>query len=215
MVFDEVHYMRDVERGVVWEESIVLLPPSVTLVFLSATLSNANSFADWICHIKQRPCHVVSTHTRPTPLQHYAFPLGGKGLHLVVDEQRKFKSNNFRHVLQALEQEEQAAMVSGNTHRPSQTPDVVRLLLLCMERQWLPTIFFSFSRRECENHMLSLPSDLSLTSTEERQLIEEVFNNAVMGLSQEDQTLPQIVNLKPMLLRGFAVHHSGRTPAAR
>jgi superfamily II RNA helicase len=45
VVFDEVHYMRDVERGVVWEESIILLPPAVTLVFLSATLSNAQARA--------------------------------------------------------------------------------------------------------------------------------------------------------------------------
>lgn len=59
VIFDEVHYMRDRERGVVWEESIVLLSPEIQCVFLSATLSNANDFANWCAHLKQRACHVV------------------------------------------------------------------------------------------------------------------------------------------------------------
>jgi ATP-dependent RNA helicase DOB1 len=53
---------------VVWEESIVLLPPSIHLVFLSATLSNANQFADWVAHLKNKTCHVVSTDVRPIPV---------------------------------------------------------------------------------------------------------------------------------------------------
>lgn len=57
-----------VERGVVWEESIILLPASIHLVFLSATLSNANEFADWIAQLKNKPCNVVSTDMRPVPV---------------------------------------------------------------------------------------------------------------------------------------------------
>jgi len=52
VIFDEIHYMRDVERGVVWEETIIMLPNTVRLVFLSATISNAREFAEWICKIK-------------------------------------------------------------------------------------------------------------------------------------------------------------------
>jgi ATP-dependent RNA helicase DOB1 len=61
VVFDEVHYLRDKERGVVWEESIVLLPPSIKLVFLSATIPNAREFAQWVAELKSAPCHVIST----------------------------------------------------------------------------------------------------------------------------------------------------------
>lgn len=96
VVYDEVHYMRDSERGVVWEESIILLPDSVRFVFLSATIPNAKQFADWICKIHRQPCHIVYTNYRPTPLQHYVFPQGGDGLHLVVDEKGKFRESNFR-----------------------------------------------------------------------------------------------------------------------
>ena len=86
VIFDEVHYMRDKERGVIWEETMILLGENVRFAFLSATIPNAREFAEWICRIKKQPCHVVYTDLRPVPLQHYVFPGGGKGLYLVVDE---------------------------------------------------------------------------------------------------------------------------------
>ena len=52
-------------------------------VFLSATLANASEFAGWVCKLHQQPCHVVYTDYRPTPLQHFAFPIGGAGLFMV------------------------------------------------------------------------------------------------------------------------------------
>lgn len=95
VIFDEIHYMKDRERGVVWEESIIFLPPAIKMVFLSATMSNATEFAEWICNLHKQPCHVVYTDFRPTPLQHYVFPVGGSGLYLVVDENEQFKEDNF------------------------------------------------------------------------------------------------------------------------
>ncbi|KAK4478956.1 hypothetical protein RD792_014463 [Penstemon davidsonii] len=95
VIFDEIHYMKDRERGVVWEESIIFLPPAIKMVFLSATMSNATEFAEWICYLHKQPCHVVYTDFRPTPLQHYVFPMGGAGLYLVVDEKEQFKEDNF------------------------------------------------------------------------------------------------------------------------
>ncbi|KAG8898140.1 ATP-dependent RNA helicase mtr4 [Tulasnella sp. 403] len=77
VVFDEVHYMRDRERGVVWEETIILVPKNCHFVFLSATIPNAMEFAGWISSSREEPCHVVYTDFRPTPLQHYLFPAGG------------------------------------------------------------------------------------------------------------------------------------------
>lgn len=76
VVYDEVHYLKDVERGVVWEESIVLMPKAARMVFLSATIPNAREFAGWIAATHGSPVHVVYTEYRPTPLQHYIFPAG-------------------------------------------------------------------------------------------------------------------------------------------
>ncbi|CAG8782869.1 11035_t:CDS:2, partial [Racocetra fulgida] len=102
VVFDEIHYMRDKVRGVVWEEVLILLPHQVHFVFLSATIPNAMEFAEWICKIHAQPCHVVYTDFRPTPLQHYIYPCGGDGIYMVVDENGVFKEDNFLQATQSL-----------------------------------------------------------------------------------------------------------------
>jgi superfamily II RNA helicase len=73
VVFDEVHYVNDVERGVVWEEVIIMLPESITLIFLSATTPNAPQFSEWIGRMKRRKVYLISTNKRPVPLQHYLY----------------------------------------------------------------------------------------------------------------------------------------------
>jgi antiviral helicase SKI2 len=86
--FDEVHYVNDVERGVVWEEVLIMLPASITLILLSATVPNTHEFADWIGRTKRKPIYVVSTHTRPVPLEYHLFH-GGRIFH-VVNARKEF-----------------------------------------------------------------------------------------------------------------------------
>jgi superfamily II RNA helicase len=71
VIFDEVHYVNDAERGVVWEEVIIMLPTRINLIFLSATTPNTVEFSDWIGRTKRRQVHVTGTHKRPVPLQHF------------------------------------------------------------------------------------------------------------------------------------------------
>lgn len=101
----------------VWEETIILLPHKVRYVFLSATIPNAMEFAEWICTTHQQPCHVVYTDYRPTPLQHYLFPAGADGIHLVVDEKGVFREDNFAKAMGALggdsKGEDPASAMSG------------------------------------------------------------------------------------------------------
>lgn len=77
-VFDEVHYMRDAERGVVWEDCVGLLDVRIQLVLLSATVPNAPEFASWVAQARQAPVHVVYTDYRPVPLVFYGAPAGAK-----------------------------------------------------------------------------------------------------------------------------------------
>lgn len=77
----QVHYVNDIDRGVVWEEVIIMLPEHVSMVFLSATTPNTVEFSEWIGRTKQRPVYVISTYKRPVPLQHSVY-LDGK-LHRV------------------------------------------------------------------------------------------------------------------------------------
>jgi len=133
VIFDEIHYMRDkgrasiplpaamysrlcAERGVVWEETIILLPHTVHYVFLSATIPNAKEFAEWVCKTHEQPCHVVYTNFRPTPLQHYLFPVGGEGIYLVVNEKSEFREDNFQKAMGLLADragEDPASAISG------------------------------------------------------------------------------------------------------
>lgn len=220
--------MRDSERGVVWEESIILLPHKVRFVFLSATIPNASQFADWIAEIHHQPCHVVYTNYRPTPLQHYIYPQGGDGLHLVVDEKGKFREANFQKAMATLQSSANvdtaiadALAESGNSKKRgrqqrgkrSAGPEagLHRIVKLVMERNLNPVIVFSFSKKACEKFALALNSE-DYTDDVEKDLISQVYVNAIDSLSEDDQQLPQVEALLPLLKRGIGIHHSGLLP---
>ncbi|XP_063930260.1 exosome RNA helicase MTR4-like [Zophobas morio] len=215
VIFDEIHYMRDAERGVVWEETLILLPDNVKFVFLSATIPNAIDFAKWICQLHAQPCHVVYTDYRPTPLQHYIFPAGGDGLFLVVDEKGAFRENNFDKAMNQLAEGMDNAPTSvGGKRKAKQkrgVSDIFKIVKLVMDRQYQPVIVFSFSKRECEAYALQL-AKLDFTSEDEKKLIREVFKSAIDNLSEEDRILPQIEHIQPLLLKGIGIHHSGLLP---
>ncbi|XP_027339967.1 DExH-box ATP-dependent RNA helicase DExH10 isoform X1 [Abrus precatorius] len=222
VIFDEIHYMKDRERGVVWEESIIFLPPAIKMVFLSATMSNATEFAEWICNIHKQPCHVVYTDFRPTPLQHYVFPMGGSGLYLVVDENEQFREDNFLKLQdtfskQKLGDANRGAKGNGRIGKGgsgSAGSDIYKIVKMIMERKFQPVIIFSFSRRECEQHAMSM-SKLDFNTEEEKDTVEHVFQNAVLCLNEEDRSLPAIELMLPLLQRGIAVHHSGLLPVIK
>jgi len=199
--------MRDKERGVVWEETIIMVPESVRFVFLSATIPNAREFAEWIVQLKNQPCHTVYTDSRPVPLQHYLFPAGGDGLYLVVDEKGNFRDDTFEKALSKIGENP----VKGADRKKKGASDVYRIVQLIMEREYDPVIVFAFSRRECEGLALQL-SKLELNSDEQKSLVEQVFVNAMDSLSEADKKLPQITAALPLLKRGIGIHHSGLLP---
>jgi ATP-dependent RNA helicase DOB1 len=88
VVFDECHYINDKDRGAVWEETMILLPPSVQLIMLSATLNRPELFAEWIGELKQIPCHVIQTQFRVVPLTHSI--IQGGELKTIMDNKEIF-----------------------------------------------------------------------------------------------------------------------------
>ncbi|KAJ5426838.1 hypothetical protein N7465_001908 [Penicillium sp. CMV-2018d] len=224
VVFDEIHYMRDVNRGVVWEETIILLPDKVRYVFLSATIPNAMQFAEWIVKMHNQPCHVVYTNYRPTPLQNYFFPAGGEGIHLVVDEKGVFREENFQKAMSAIADKKgddpadalakrkgkgkDKQINKGGNKGPSDIFKIVRMIML---KNYNPVIVFSFSKRECEAGALQM-SKLTFNDDSEKNMVSKVFESAIEMLSPEDRQLPQIQNILPLLQQGIGVHHSGLLP---
>lgn len=91
---------------------------------------------------------------------------------------------------------------------------VFSIFQMIMEKKFQPVIIFSFSRRECEHHAMSM-SKLDFNSQEEKDVVEQVFRNAILCLNEEDRELPAIELILPLLLRGIAVHHSGLLPVIK
>ena len=224
VIFDEIHYLRDKTRGVVWEETIILLPDKVRYVFLSATIPNAMQFAEWITKIHSQPCHVVYTDFRPTPLQHYFFPSGADGINLIVDEKGVFREENFQKSMSTIAEKQgddpANAMAkrkgrgkdkrtnTGGNKGPS---DIYKIVRMIITKNYNPVIVFSFSKRDCEAYALQMAS-MVFNDDSEKAMVRKVFDSALETLSPEDKDLPQIQHLLPLLQRGIGIHHSGLLP---
>ncbi|CAP67187.1 uncharacterized protein PODANS_1_22010 [Podospora anserina S mat+] len=94
VIFDEVHYVNDFERGVVWEEVIIMLPEHVSLILLSATVPNTHEFASWVGRTKQKDIYVISTPKRPVPLEHYLW--ANKNIYKIVDSEKRFVEKGWK-----------------------------------------------------------------------------------------------------------------------
>ncbi|PSR94005.1 antiviral helicase SKI2 [Coniella lustricola] len=106
VIFDEVHYVNDMERGVVWEEVIIMLPDHVSLILLSATVPNTHEFASWVGRTKKKDIYVISTPKRPVPLEHYLW--ANKNIHKIVDSDRKFLEKGWKEANLAVQRRDQA-----------------------------------------------------------------------------------------------------------
>ena len=224
VIFDEIHYLRDKSRGVVWEETIILLPDKVRYVFLSATIPNAMQFAEWITKTHGQPVHVVYTDFRPTPLQHYFFPAGADGIHLVVDEKGVFREDNFNKAMTTIAEKQgddpadpmakrkgrgkDKKFNKGGTKGPS---DIYKIVKMIMMKNYNPVIVFSFSKNMCESYALQM-SNLTFNESSEKDMVQKVFDSALEMLTEDDKQLPQIQNILPLLKRGIGIHHSGLLP---
>ncbi|KAJ7597378.1 antiviral helicase [Mycena floridula] len=100
VIFDEVHYVNDSERGVVWEEVIIMLPDHVNIILLSATVPNTKEFADWVGRTKKKDIYVISTAQRPVPLEHYLY--AGRETYRIVDAARNFLAQGYKEAGEAL-----------------------------------------------------------------------------------------------------------------
>ena len=231
VIFDEVHYMRDKVRGVVWEETMILLSNKINYVFLSATIPNAREFAMWISLMKNQPCNVIFTEFRPVPLQHYVYPSSSDDIILVVDEKGNFKEDNFNKALtqisvrstdennynkNTLAQINDKSLNSKEKKLKTEEEDIKAIVDLVIENDLDPGIIFCFSKEKCESLAKSLQnSGINLTKEEEKKTIEEIYICAMLTLSEEDQNIPQLKNMLNILKLGIGIHHGGMVPIIR
>jgi len=115
VIFDEVHYVNDLERGVVWEEVIIMLPEHVTLILLSATVPNTYEFASWVGRTKKKNIYVISTPKRPIPLEHYLW--AGKGMYKIVTADKKFIEAGWKEANDVISGKDKVKIPSANDHQ--------------------------------------------------------------------------------------------------
>ena len=214
VVFDEVHYVNDEERGVVWEEVIILLPPHVNIIMLSATVPNAREFAEWVGRCKQRCVYVISTPQRPVPLQHYLF--AKNEMTLVKDAGGAFLQAGFR-AAQALERQALAKRAGGSAGAlPPPRHSWGTLVNFLRKRDLMPAVVFCFSKRRCEDAADALGAiNLLEGGAEDAHRVHAFMEAALARLRHEDRRLPQLARVRDLLKRGIGVHHAGLLPIVK
>jgi superfamily II RNA helicase len=195
VVLDECHYMNDRQRGTVWEESIIYCPPQIQLIALSATIANAGQLTDWIEWV-HGPTQLVSSDWRPVPL---CFHFGThQGLFPLLNQQQT-KINPRLKALPSKQRQPRRGR--------SALPDPILVIGVLQQRQMLPAIYFMFSRRGCDQCVLSTRGLKLLTAEESGQVKQRV---AQFLASYPDLERSPILD---GIYRGVSAHHAGLLPA--
>eukprot|EP00698_Gefionella_okellyi_P025525 TRINITY_DN9389_c0_g1_i1.p1 TRINITY_DN9389_c0_g1~~TRINITY_DN9389_c0_g1_i1.p1 ORF type:complete len:1222 (-),score=319.66 TRINITY_DN9389_c0_g1_i1:16-3654(-) len=212
VIFDEVHYVNDIDRGVVWEEVIIMLPAHVGIIMLSATVPNVVEFAEWTGRTKKKRMHVCSTHYRPVPLEHYLFSNGE--MFKLLDSKGAFLHQGYRSALLA-QKETQAKQKPGQQQfRRQENPQWSKLITTLKKQELLPAVVFMFSKKRCEETAYSL-TGVDLTTEKEKHEIHVFCEASLSRLRGPDRTLPQVVSMRDILSRGIGIHHGGLLPLVK
>ena len=215
VVMDEVHYLADRFRGAVWEEVIIHLPASVTLVSLSATVSNAEEFADWLTTVRGETAVVVTEH-RPVPLWQHM--LVGKRLFDLFHDANAAAKHDVHPELLRYTRETGRRLDADDFRRRGRSrrwpsparPDIIERL----DRDGLlPAIDFIFSRAGCDAAVRQcLDAGLRLTTPDERTEIREIVQARTAHIPSEDLNVLGYWEWLDGLERGLAAHHAGLLP---
>ncbi len=205
VIIDEIHFLDDPERGTVWEEVLIYLPPSVQIVGLSATIANLTDFAAWLTHVREHPVQVVTEQQRAVPL---AFHYASRDTGIVTPERYKqiYKRKSGRMV------DFGGGRGRGNNRNRSRNRRAPRrtrdgdIFDMMVEEQLLPYLYFVFSRRDTESYarfLANIAPENLLDGYERAQLdarLDAVAADIGPALDRD---------LRQMYSRGIAFHHAG------
>ena len=213
VVLDEVHYLADRSRGAVWEEVIIHLPESVRVVALSATVSNAEEFGDWLAQVRGGTEVIVDEH-RPVPLWQHM--MAGRRLYdLFTDDNHRQVNPDLVRLARREEIRQPASRPGRGGHRPKRNappyrPEIIDRLDAA---GLLPAITFIFSRAGCDAAVQQcLQAGLRLTTPAEAEQIEAVASRRTSDIPDEDLTVLGYHDWVLALRRGIAAHHAGMLP---
>lgn len=193
VIFDEVHWIKDKDRGHVWEQSIISLNKDVQLILLSATLADYVAFGEWLYKVRERPIRLISTNHRIVPLTHYIY--NNNNLLEIMDNNYKIKKYN-----------------NITTEDNKSETCIYNLIDKLCETNNIPVLFFCFNRIKCEQL-----AEKYINHNNEKQLYMIDNNKYFYHLLSKykymtEDGLDQTEKIRKLIINGVAYHHSGLHP---
>ncbi len=208
VVLDEVHYLQDPFRGAVWEEVIIHAPRQVRFVCLSATIANAEEFADWVRE-RRGPTDLIVAEERPVPLESLYLMADRFGPERLLLLPTFVQAGNRRRPNPRIER-----LLQAGARRRFTTPRRLEVVERLAADDLLPAIYFIFSRAGCDAAALRiLDSGIRLTTPEQRERARAVAEARTAHLDDEDLASLGYGRWLATLEAGAAAHHAGLIPA--
>ncbi|MBI2151701.1 DEAD/DEAH box helicase [Candidatus Woesearchaeota archaeon] len=212
VIFDEIHFINDIERGYVWEESIIYSSKDIRFLCLSATIPNAEEFSDWISAIKEHTVKTVITTKRNVPLQtsFYDYDLGMVSLDelkagIEAEQKRFYGGKNAGKVAR------KARRGQWGSDKKAMEPNHVELIS-SLGPEKMPCLFFSFSRKDCQMKARELARKNLFKKDAQ---IVEYFLKKLSEAPPEINKLPSTAIMREVISQGIAFHHAGLLPVIK
>jgi len=232
VVFDEIHYINDMDRGNVWEQCILMLPEHVQMIMLSATIDSPESFAKWCERSNStKKVYLSSTTHRIVPLKHYSYMITNEAafkiikdkeqqkqircntdkLMLIKDEQGNFNSdivNNLKHT---------KMLLNKNKIFVKQQHVLNKISKHLYDKDMLPAIVFVFSRKNVEKYAKQITTKVLETNSNIPTIMARECEQIIRRLPnyKEILHLPEYISTVSLLEKGIGIHHSGMLPILR
>jgi len=237
VVYDEIHMINDESRGHVWEQSIMLLPPHVQMVGLSATLDNPERFAYWMENRGEsnangdKEVYLTRKLVRAVPLIHYSFITVINGINkaikdkavqeeiknatnkpfIIQDEKGLFNEINYKNMTKTLELFEKHEIRVKRHHILNKVTEYL------VEKEMLPALCYVFSRKQLEKCANELTTNLLEFDSKVPYTVDRECEQIIRKLPNYEEYLhlPEYVNTVKLLRKGVGMHHAGLMPILR
>ena len=232
VIFDEIHYINDQDRGKVWEETIMMLPEHVQMLMLSATIDKPEKFAAWCEDQKKRKeVYLASTDFRVVPLHHHLFVTSPEHLFKQIkDKSEKEQTRKQINKLVTIRNPEKAYNEESyleckrllgkiETHKTFVSPNFVlnKVVKYCKENEMLPAITFVFSRKNVEQYAQNIGETVVDDMFPVPEVVEHECEKIIRKIPnfKEYLELPEYTKMVKLISKGIAIHHSGIIPILR
>lgn len=227
IIFDEIHFLDDRDRGTVWEESLIFAPAHVRFVGLSATIANLQQFGNWLASIREHELELIHHGRRPVPLKHtlchldtgfFNLPQRKRAIDRLKRAQKKGGADRFERPGRGRGRPQRGGRrgFQRDRDRKRRSPRYAQLstgmvLDHLQEEKLLPVLFFCFSRKECEIKA-EMQKHRNLLDRRQRHLIADLFDELCDKFELDYDNDAELRAIEQRTLRGVGYHHAGMLP---